>query len=272
MTVILYFHNCEANVSFHSSFVVMSGLPDKFGVGSEVTKDTPLENVEIISKKVQVEGPSRLHKKTNLHKHTLPSFINVHSKRPKVVGSSPSLVSSNLGSLVEPFIRDTELKSWVGRPENDIQRAMATTSAELYYYTIMCLTTMSDQEARLKSLEEEKNKLKNELAEALMDNGHLKNNLDTHIATSKKEEKSLEDLLTAKDASLADALAKVQDLQGEVATLKANRENTKVDAYTEGFRGYLKGFLVVDPDYDWVDSERAPPNGWRSLKHQRRVR
>lgn len=48
--------------------------------------------------------------------------------------------------------------------------------------------------------------------------------------------------------------------------MKSDREKVKADAYTEGFMGYLKGFLAVDPDYDWSRFGESTLSGWRSLR------
>lgn len=56
---------------------------------------------------------------------------------------------------------------------------------------------------------------------------------------------NLQEVIKTKDASLASTLVDAQDLQDEVDSLKADREKVKVDAYTEGFKDYLKGFLPL---------------------------
>lgn len=238
----------------------MSGLPAGFGVGAEVAEDVP-KVIPRVTKKApaerQTQGAPKPSRRVPLHHHTQPATGEGPSKRQKVTSSSSSLVSSNLGALAEPFVKDAELKAWAGRPEKEVQQAMAKASAELYYYTMTRLNSVSDLEARLKSSDEDKAKLEAELEVTLGDNDRLKKELDTHMVNSKREEKSLKDLLRAKDASLADALADVQELQTEVSSLKAEASKVKTDAYTEGFRGYLKGFLAVDPDYDWSEFGEA---------------
>lgn len=231
----------------------MSGLPKGFGVGTAMGAPTKMctEASKKAPQEKKGEGAPRPHKRPAPQRHVPPSTGEVPSKRQKAAESS-SLVSVNLGSLADPFVKDSELKHWAGRSEKEVQTAMARASAELYYYTMTRLTAMSDQEARLAALEEEKLKLKAEMAALSADNVRLRGDLDAQAAASKKEVQTLQDLLLAKDASLADALADVQDLQGEVAAAKADQEKVKADAYTEGFRGYLKGFLAVDPDYDWT--------------------
>lgn len=231
----------------------MSGLPKGFGVSTAAGASTKVPGEA--SKKATAkkdDGAPRTLKRSALHRQVLPASGDAPSKRHKAAEPSPSLVSSNLGSLAEPFIRDTELKSWASRSEVEIQRAMAKASAELYYHTMTRLDSLSEKEARLKALEEEKSVLHKEVTTLSEDNTRLKADLDAHIVASKQEEQSLKGLLSAKDASLADALADVQDLQGEIASLKADREKIQADAYTEGFRGHLKGFLAVDPGYDWT--------------------
>lgn len=180
------------DLTFHLNlfFATMSELSAGFDV--EVTTGAPSNAPEKASKRSQVEknveSSSRVPKKKPLHKHTLPSNTDAPAKRHKVAESSPSQVSSNLGSLAEPFIKDAELKGSHGRSEKEIQCVMAKASVKLYYYTMTRLTSLSEQEARLKSAEAEKVKLKGELSEAIRDNGRLKKNLDAQIAASKKEE------------------------------------------------------------------------------------
>lgn len=234
----------------------MSGLPKGFGVSGEVTENPPRDvSKASLTKKAttdrQPEGASRAPRKVPLHKHTIPTAGEGPSKRQRVTSSSSSMVSSNLGTLAEPFVTDAELKVWAGRPDKEVQRAMAKASVELYYYTMTRLNSVGELEARLKALEDDKAKLEAELEVALGDNDSLKKELDTQVATSKREEKTLRDLLQTRDASLADALADVQELQNEASSLKAEMGKVKTDSYTEGFRGYLKGFLAVDPEYDW---------------------
>lgn len=128
---------------------------------------------------------------------------------------------------------------------------MAKVSAESYYYTMTRLNTLNEKEARLKVVEEERATFKKELSNFIKKNGRLRKDLDAQVSASKQEEARFAELFTTKDAVLSDALADVTDLQAEISSLKAERSKIKSDVYTEGFQGYLKGFLAVAPEYDW---------------------
>lgn len=232
----------------------MSGLPAGFGVGAEITEDAPKAPPKV-TKKASVDlpdgGAPKPSRRVPLHKHTQSAAGEGPSKRQKVMGSSSSLVSSNLGTLAESFVKDSELKVWAGRPEKEVQQSMAKAAAEVYYYTMTRLKALEEKDATLKAGDEERAFLKQELSDLLKQNGQLRKDFEEQVASSRTEKARLEDLISVKDASLADALADVTDLQAEVSSLKAEMVKVKSDAYTEGFRGYLKGFLAVDPEYDW---------------------
>lgn len=113
------------------------------------------------------------------------------------------------------------------------------------------LNTLNEKEVRLKAVEEGRSFLKKESTELIKTNVQLRKDLDMQESASKHEEAHLSELLASRDASLLDALADVTELLAEVILLKAEKPKIKSDAYTEGFRGYLKGFFAVDPGYDW---------------------
>ena len=257
---------CAFNIIFPSCLADMGKLPTGFGLrrGSsskqgapdaakaDVSASQPLQ-VEPLAqakpaptKRKNQEGPQQALRKTKSSK--LDASQSLPYDRPV------TKAGDYFSRLADAFVLPSQMEAWSSRTDEQAQEAMRRAAAELFFHTSFNPSDTSKIKARLEDLEKENNDLKKSLAEADTERVELrtfKNKASVDISLLKRDESSLRTELNATGRELTETSRKLVVAESELVDLKARHEFDLENAFADGFRDYVAGFLAVDPEYDW---------------------
>lgn len=171
-----------------------------------------------------------------------------------------SLVSSTLGPLVIPYVKDEDVHSWKNRSPSKENEAIIKASSEILVAALNLQSSLNASKARLKALKGEKEKMSKQLKDTSSNIEKLKAELDHKDRYYKQKltnqaevlaglNTTYDELEKEKDALVSQLDGLLEDQKNEWADV---RQREKDASFEEGFKNYASDFLAVDPEYDFT--------------------
>ena len=245
-------------------FLSDMSLPAGFGVKSGRAQTQGASGSKILNKVSVGQSVSRKSppRKKDLEKRK-PKVIDLEpSKRPRVADSTPELpfeapvtaAGDWFGRMADTYFGPGRFHNWQQRNGEQAAEACRRAAGELFFHLTCNPSDTEKLKARLDATNEENANLKKQLSDVTKDKTELerfKSRAEKDIPRLKLDADNLRYELNKTAQELTASGERALSLETTVENLRKQLDVTHKEAFAEGFRSYVAGFLAVDPDYDW---------------------
>lgn len=161
-----------------------------------------------------------------------------------------SLVESQLGPLVVPFVQDDELTSWKNLKAEDENNAMIRASAQLLIHSLGRASRLEKEVVRLKELEADKHKLSKQVKTAEQEVQRVCEERDAQYRVPKKELADQDEILQTLNDTI-DAVNKENSKLKARPACSIDHQKLEDENFEKGFNFYLLGFVANDTEYSF---------------------
>ena len=240
-------------------------LPAGFGIGSGRAQSQGASGSRQVPK-VSVSQPipqKSSPKKKDLEKRKPKVTLNLESSKRQKVGESTSefpyeapvtAAGDWFAKMADVYLGPGRFHNWHQRTGEQAAEACRCAAGELFFHLTCNPSDTEKLKARLDAANEENTNLRKQLADAEKDKAELerfKLRAEKDIPRLKLDADNLRSELNKTAQDLTASSGRALSLENTVEDLKSQLTTTHNEAFAEGFRSYVTGFLAVDPDYDW---------------------
>lgn len=149
---------------------------------------------------------------------------------------------------------------------------MVRASAEILFHSIKQRTHSQKLSEQIQGLEQDNKKMSKELKDVQRSHSKLQNDYDNDVLLVQKTNRELQAECARQDALLEEYFSKSKTMTEEIDAFHAREQSfleekkKSQEAYTEGSKGLLKGFLAVEPSYDWKKFGQETANWMENFK------
>lgn len=243
-----------ADISLPAGFGISTGR----ATGASASSSKALNKVSISQPALKRSSP----KKTGVEKRKPKEPAPQQNKKLKTMETTsefpydaPVTAAGDwFAKVADGYVEPGKFKLWQQRNGEQAADACRRAAAELFFHLTCNPSDTEKLRARLDAANEEKAKLKEQLAEAERDKAELekfKSGVERDISRLKADADNLRADLNKTAQELTASSEKVASLESTVEDLHKQLDEAERTSFVAGFRSYVTGFLAVDPDYDW---------------------